>query len=75
MRYLIYRRGLRGPEPAILTTKSLDEYDRKNKITEPIEISDEDAELSLTILVRLYPPPQHVGENYGPPVTLEPKQS
>jgi hypothetical protein len=63
------RRGLRGPEPAILTTKSLDEYDRKNKI------SDEDANLSLTILVRLYPPPRHVGENYGTPVTLEPKQS
>lgn len=56
--YVLWRRGLRGPTVTKLTGTNLNEFDRKNKISDPVAIKPEEEHLSLDDLARLYPPPQ-----------------
>jgi hypothetical protein len=56
-RYVLWRRGLNGPEIAILNSYNLDQYDRENKITNPVEIKPDEEEYDTAALAILYPPP------------------
>jgi hypothetical protein len=56
--FLIWRRGLRGPSIAIVHGKPfLDEHDRANKMSAPIQICEQHERLSLGELAKLYPAP------------------
>lgn len=57
--WIIWRRGLRGPSPALLgsLSRELTEYDRKNKLAEPQEIMPKEETWTLSEIAKLYPPP------------------
>lgn len=53
--FVLWRRGLRGPTIAITQSTNLDQFDRENKISDPVEIKPEHVGLSLEKLKKLYP--------------------
>lgn len=57
-KFLIYRRSLKGPSPALLVSRQLDQYEKESKLTEPIQIKPEEENLPFVELMRLYPPPK-----------------
>jgi hypothetical protein len=63
--WFIWRRGLRGPEFAIIVGDDEDTnpaelltiVDKRTKISEPVLLSDEEAELPIAELIKRHPPP------------------
>ena len=58
MRWFIWRRGLSGPSPAILTERSIDEHDRRTKLGEPIKLPPDEEDWPFAKLVEKYPAPK-----------------
>lgn len=56
-KFVLWRRGLRGPTIAVVTSKQLDEYDRHNKVSDPVEMKPHHEDLTLKTLTDLYSPP------------------
>lgn len=56
-KYLLWRRGIKSPTAAILTMKELDEWDRKNKISEPIKLKEDEENMSVSQLIKIYEAP------------------
>lgn len=49
---------MRGPSIVVLRGSNLlDEFDRKNKLTDPVELKPGEELRSLADLAKLYPPP------------------
>lgn len=62
-RWLLWRRGLRGPLPITLDhSPSLGEVDRARKIGSPVQIKPEHEHLDIAALIPLYPCPEQANE-------------
>ena len=66
--FLIWTRGLRGPEMAILHgSPAMCAYDSKRLLSGPTKIAPEHADMSFSALGRLYPPPAPPDDGPAPP--------
>ena len=66
--YVLWRRGLRGPEICVLRGSSaLNEYDRRKQLSGPTKIAPEHEGEPLSVLARLYPPPAPPSDGPAPP--------
>ena len=73
--YVIWTRGLRGPELSVLATRGnapeLNEYERRFVITPPIPLPPDHAGLSLDVLASIYPAPFQDDDAPSPDGTLQ----
>ena len=66
MATLIWRRGLRGPSPAISPQDFVDEHDRRLKLsTHKLKPGEE--VLPLSVLAKMYPPPKDADDGNASP--------
>jgi hypothetical protein len=62
MATLIWRRGLRGPSPAVLPDDFLDEYCRSHKLTTH-KLKPGEETMNLAELCALYPAPPRIDDD------------
>ena len=66
--YVLWTRGLRGPEISVLHgSPALNEYDRRKHLSGPTKIAPDHEVEPLSVLAQLYPPPAPPSDGPAPP--------